>query len=515
MSRVASAFDAAIVGFGPVGAFAALTLAREGLRVAILELSTEPVVLPRAVGMDGESVRAFQRLGLHEEVDAILQPPREKDEYCFTNSRREPLFGLEMPPFGHNGWRDNAFFDQPELEALLRELVARDERIEVRLGHEVVGLDQSGDEVVLRTRSRDGEATVRADYAIGCDGASSFVRRELGIDWVSLGYDQDWLVIDITIGPEAQLPTTTMQVCDPARLTTYVPVKDPNRRWEFALLEGETREKLLESAKIESLLAPWLPAEHYTIRRKAVYQFHAATAERMQQGRVFLAGDAAHQTPPFLGQGLNSGLRDAANLGWRLPLIQAGLCDARLFEGYDVERSRHARDLVDRAVGIGQLMETLAAREAGLPDPHAAAAERAATPEGSTGISPPLVVGTLIGEQLGDSSAVGRLLRQPTVRRPGKAPQRFDELLGRGFALVGAKPADLRLGPEANAALERLGASRVSLDDLECVEGELDQLFAAHPAAIVRPDRHVYGVVDDELDLDALVARLARDVALC
>ena len=504
-------YDVAIVGFGPVGACAALLLAEAGLRVGILERSEEPVTLPRAVGLDGESVRAFQRIGHGETVDAILQDPREPDRVCFTNSRHEEIFGLEVPRTGGNGWRDISFFDQPELEALLRDLVAAEPRIEVELGHEVTAIEQTPERVAVRARhATGGESSRVAAYLIGCDGASSFVRSSTGIEWQSLGYDQDWLVVDITIGAEADLPLVTMQVCDPARLTTYVCVKDPNRRWEFQVLPGETREHMLAPETIETLLRPWLPPEHYEIRRSAVYQFHAATAERWQEGRVFLAGDAAHQTPPFLGQGLNAGFRDAVNLGWKLPLVLSGVCDPAMLETYALERDAHARDLVEWAVAVGKLMETLAAREAGLPDPHPQTDPSAGYGQGRQ--APPLREGALIAQQVG-GGAVGVLIRQPKVRHGG-ALVRLDELFGRGFAVVGRKESDLRMGPEAESVLERLGSRRVALENLEIVEGEIDYLFEAHPAAIVRPDRYVFGVVDDAWDLDRLVLELGRKLRL-
>jgi 3-(3-hydroxy-phenyl)propionate hydroxylase len=506
--------DVAIVGFGPVGAFAGLLLAEAGLRVAILERSRDPVELPRAVGLDGESVRAFQRIGLGDAVAAILQPPREKDEVCFTDSRRRPHFGLEIPKYGTNGWRDIAYFDQPELEALLRERVAGNDRIDVRLGHEVVALEPSETDVVLRCSAAPAPSPppLRASFVLGCDGASSFVRRAVGIDWLSLGYDQDWLVVDIVQGPEAELPLMVMQVCDPARLTTYVPVKDPNRRWEFQLLEGETREEMLRPERIEALLRPWLPPEHYEIRRSAVYQFHAATADRWREGRVFLAGDAAHQTPPFLGQGLNAGFRDAVNLGWKIPLAHSGACDERLLETYAEERDAHARDLVEWAVAVGRLMETLAAREAGRPDPHAATDASAGYGQGRT--APPLRGGVLVDTQTRGKHPVGVLLQQPTIRRSDGTECRLDELIGPGFAVVGRKQSDLRLGPEADAVLRRLEGRAVSLEDLEVTRGEMDRLFDAHPAAVLRPDRYVFGVVDEEWDLDRLLALLGRKLAL-
>lgn len=504
--------DVVIVGFGPVGAMTALFLAQAGHGVQILEASPDPVVLPRAVGMDGESMRAFQRLGLDAEVDAILQPRRATEQYAFTDSTRRVLIGLDMPECGPNGWRDNAFFDQPELEELLRTRASEHPRVEVCLGQEVCGFEASGDGVEVRSRGEAGERIDHGAYLVGCDGASSFVRRSLGLEWVSLGYDQDWLVIDVTIEDLSDLPLDVMQVCDPIRLTTYIPGRDPNRRWEFQLLPGETREQLLDPDTIDVLLAPWIGADRYSLRRKAVYQFHAATAATMQVGRVLLAGDSAHQTPPFLGQGLNSGFRDAASLGWRLPRILSGLCGEELLTEYTTERLQHSRDLVDRAVGVGQLMETLAAREAGLPDPHGDAAGRAA-PSGD-GLVPPLCAGLLLEEQLGEGSPVGRLIRQPTVSKEGAGALRFDSLLGNGFALVGRTQSDLELGPAGAELAVRLGVRRVSVEGLEVVEGEADRLFEDHPAVLVRPDRYIYGAVDEKVDADALLSSLAERIAL-
>ena len=504
-------FDVAIVGFGPVGALAALSLADAGLRILILERSYEPAQLPRAVGLDGETLRAFQRLGLGDEVFACCQPPRVPNQIGFANSRLEPLFGLDVPPLGPNGWCDLLFFDQPELEVLLREIVARDERIDVRLGHNVVAIEQNADGVTLTSveTNASGKTKHRSQYVIGCDGASSFVRRTIGADWESLDYDQDWLVVDVLQGPNADLPLETMQVCDPARLATYVCVKDPNRRWEFQLRDGETREEMLAPEKIRELLAPWTKPENYEVRRAAVYQFHAAVADVWRVGRVLLAGDAAHQTPPFLGQGLNAGFRDAVNLGWKLPLVLTGAYDERLLDTYAAERDPHARELVDRAVGVGKLMETLAAREAGLPDPHPPESINV-DPQGP--LVPPMRSGILIEEQITEQrtekSRVGELLRQPTVRDCNDIEKRLDHLLGSGFSIVGRKRQDLELGAEANAALERLGGGTLALEDFELEQGNWDPLFSAHPAAVIRPDRYIFGVVDDNFSLDRLVTSL-------
>jgi 3-(3-hydroxy-phenyl)propionate hydroxylase len=379
----------------------------------------------------------------------------------------------------------------------------------------VVALEQTEDEVVVR--SDDGSAgaptDTRASFAIGCDGASSFVRGALEIPWLSLGYDQDWLVVDIVLEPEADLPILTMQVCDPARLTTYVCVKDPNRRWEFQLLPGETRAEMLRPERIRELLDDWLPPEHYSVRRAAVYQFHAATAQRWREGRVFLAGDAAHQTPPFLGQGLNTGCRDVVNLAWKLCLVLDRSCGDELLDTYAAERDAHARDLVEWAVAIGKLMEAMAAIEAGKPPADPAAADQSSG-YGQGRTAPPLQGGVIMVEQQSEDSSTGHVLRQPTVRTPDGQECRLDELLGAGFAVVARDPEALVLSAASRAFLDRLGARMVSLQGIELVEGDLDRLFVDHDVAIVRPDRYVFGTTDENWSLDALVAALERKLAV-
>jgi len=505
-------FDVAIVGYGPVGAMTALQLADAGVKVVLLDRREEIFDIPRAVGIDGEAMRAFQRLGMAEEVESIVQPRRETEELYFTDSKRQRLFGMEIAPLGDTGWRDIAFFDQPELEVLLRNKIALRGDIEVRLGFEVRDIEQGHNGVTLRGHGPSGDVELDSGWLIGCDGASSFVRDAIGSKWESLGYDQDWLVIDVIAAEDAGLPIMMMQVCDPERLTTYIPGRDPYRRWEFQVVEGDVRDEMCSEATIERLLGPWLPRERYELRRAAVYQFHAATATAWRDRRILLAGDAAHQTPPFLGQGLNSGLRDAVCLGWKLPRVLAGESDASLLDSYHAERGPHSQDLVDRAVGIGQLMETMAAREAGRPDPYSGSEVRAAPTDGQ--IIPPIRAGTLMNAQVGHRSAVGRTFVQPHVRGADGTSKRLDEYLGPGFAVLGRTREDLKLGARARAIVDRLGAALVEVDSFEVVQGRLDPLFEDHSAVIVRPDRLIFGVVDPETDLDTLVLELARELAM-
>lgn len=500
-------YDVAIVGYGPIGGAEALLLAEAGLRVLVLERDPELYELPRAVVIDGEAIRALQSIGRAEQVAAILQPPRDPDRVCFTNSKHEPYFDFTLPPTGVNGWRDSNFFDQPEFERLLRAMVEAHPRIDVRVGHEVVALDQDSELVHLRARRCvDGaEVEFAAAYTIGCDGASSFVRRNLGIAWESLGYDQDWLVVDIRMKPGAAFPQATMQVCDPARLATYVCCKDPLRRFEFRLLPGERRDEMQRPERVAALIEPFGAPDTWELVRAVVYQFHAATAARWMDGRIFLAGDAAHQTPPFLGQGLNAGFRDVVNLGWKLPLVLGGRASADLLDTYHAERDAHARDLVGWAVDIGRLMEALAAGEAGDDDGPSDEQQRSGYGQGRT--VPPLRGGLLMEDQMREAGPVGHLFAQPQVACQRRGRVRLDELLGPGFAVVARDADSARCTPPPQ--LDAAGLRIVTIDELDAVEGSFDSVFEHHPAAVVRPDRYIFGVADQTHTVDDLLASLS------
>jgi 3-(3-hydroxy-phenyl)propionate hydroxylase len=363
-------YDVAIVGMGPVGAAAAILFADSGLDVAIVEKAEEIYPLPRAVGMDGEVVRAFQKLGAGEEFNNLLQQRRPKDRVGFANSKREWMFGQEWAEFGVNGWQPVAMFDQPEIEQYLRDKIETYPGVDTFLGHEVTSFSDLDSKITLTCTAPGAAQTMTIDalYLVACDGAASPVRKGLDINWHDLGYDHDWLVIDVVVKDGHTLNQDTLQVCDPDRIVTHVVTKDPFRRWEFKLNPGETWEEMLEPEKIYELLDPWTPRHTYTLRRKAVYQFHAATADEWRRGRIFIAGDAAHQTPPFLGQGMNAGMRDVINLAWKLPMVIKGVTSDRLLDTYQSERMPHAQDLVEWAVAVGQLMEHLAAAEAAERD---------------------------------------------------------------------------------------------------------------------------------------------------
>jgi hypothetical protein len=358
--------------------------------------------------------------------------------------------------------------------------------------------------------------TVGAIFTVGCDGASSFVRKSLNIGLKDLGYDHDWLVVDIIVKEGHTLGNDTVQVCDPDRICTYVCTKDPFRRWEFKLNPGETWDEMLDEEKIRSLIDAWTPRGTYTIRRAAVYQFHAATAETWRVGNIFIAGDAAHQTPPFLGQGMNTGMRDVINLAWKFPLVINGHADDKLLDTYEAEREAHAHDLVDWAVSIGQLMEHLAAvelaeRNNATPPDTPPALQSSGYGQGRE--QPPIRAGAVVMAQVSDTGSTGYLFSQPIVTDNSGREFRLDDLLGPGFALV-SRTQNIELLEESRKILQTIGASIVSIDSLKEVRGHFDRSFKHSDTVLVRPDKLVFGHTSDTITADELIQALGRALAL-
>jgi 3-(3-hydroxy-phenyl)propionate hydroxylase len=505
--------DVAIVGMGPVGAYLANALGAQGLSVVVLERSTEVYPLPRAAHFDHEVMRAFQAVGL---ADEVVAGTRQNEGLQFLESRTGPLiFGFATPEAQPFGWHLSYYFHQPELEAVLRTGLRRFPQVEVRLGHEVLHLSQSEHGVVLDVRrlSDGSTAAVEARYLVGCDGARSRVREQAGIDVEDLGFDEPWLVVDVVLdhdlaadgGPD--LGGACLQICDPSRPTTFVPMPGDRRRWEFMLLPGEDPEQMASPASVQALLGEWVDPDRVHVERQAVYRFHALLARRWRQDRVLLAGDAAHQMPPFLGQGMCSGIRDAQALAWRLPLILRHEAPDTLLDTYQSERAPHVRQIIETAVLFGGIICTLDPQVA--EERNEAFRARPPVPDQGAGSAPEIGPGTRLA-----TPPAGRLLPQPRVLHDGAAV-RLDELLGPGFAVVAATGDPVGpLTAAQRAVLDRLHARVVVADD---EHGTLAAWLHSHEVevVVVRPDRYVFGGASQAGGLgpvvDALAGQLERE----
>lgn len=454
--------DVVIAGLGPTGAVLAGLLAQWGVRSIAVERDVEVYRLPRAAHFDAEIMRVFQQLGI---ADDLLPHTRSLAYYEFRNALGDVLMRTEQGGRdGALGWRNSYMFHQPAMEELLRARLASSPLCELRLGEGIVGLERNAaDGVTVRL---SGGETLSAHYLVGCDGANSTVRRLCDIDLFDFGFDEPWLVIDVVTTSEEKLPQGGLQLCDPTRPTTVMPMSPGRRRWEFMLLPGETPADMLDDAVINRLLEPWLAPGEGEIVRKAVYRFHGLVATRWRDASVLLAGDAAHQMPPFMGQGMCSGIRDAAALAWRLGMILKHGAGDGLLDSYQVERDPHVRAIVAMAIAMGRIVCTTDAKAAAERDKAMLANTQ---PAGVGGLPP------LTGGYLHPSPAAGEIFPQPTIDG-----RRLDDVVGHDFLLVarGAVPTAV---PDHVRVLAATGA--------------LSDWLERHgtEAVLVRPDRYVFG----------------------
>ncbi|MEE4544846.1 bifunctional 3-(3-hydroxy-phenyl)propionate/3-hydroxycinnamic acid hydroxylase [Streptomyces sp. V4-01] len=517
--------DVAIVGFGPVGQMLALLLGRAGHRVVALERWPQPYDLPRAVHFDDEVGRIFQNAGIAAEVASVTDPV--PDHYEWRTAAGEPLVRIDWSGTGPSGWPVANFFSQPDLEAVLTRAACAQPTVTVHRGHDVVALHERADRVRLTARTTSGEQRVLdARYVVGADGANSFVRSRMNVAVTDLGFFYDWLIVDTLPHDFDQVPWSPMnwQLCDPARPTTVVSGGPRRRRWEFMRLPGENVEQLNTVESAWELLAPWgRTPGNTTIERHAVYTFQARWADRWNQDRLLLAGDAAHQMPPFAGQGMCSGLRDAANLSWKMDLVLRGLAGACLLDTYTSERSVHLQHAVGMSMALGQVICVLDPAQAAERDARMIAAD--ADPARALPPAPPPVLGDGVLQHGPDGSRapdVGHLTPQFPVAHAGRTAL-LDDLTGPGFTLLtdGAGPLDA-LDETDRAFLDSIGTTVVPLSSEPSASGGyldtegayLGHLVAhGHTAALIRPDSYLYGATALPHELPGLVAQLRTQLA--
>ena len=507
-----------IVGYGPVGQTAAALLAARGFGVCAIERHPDAFGAPRAVHVDDEIVRLFQSLGIAER---FLRDTSTVLDYVWLSARGETLLTVPWQGHGPSGWLADNFFFQPRMEGLLQEAATRDGRVEVLRGWEALEVDGRGAQrrEVLARESRSGTTrTVAGSYLLGADGAGSLVRSSLGGQWIDLSDSRragSWRMSDHTIPIRSTRCLIPAQVCDPERPTTLLRfIGRSHCRFEFMLHPNESDEEFASDERVWELMSRWgpTPADAELVRH-ATYEFRSLVVNRWSDGRTFLLGDAAHLMPPFLGQGMCSGMRDALNLTWKLDLVQRGIVGEGVLASYEPERRAHVTAVIERAVALGRVVCVVDADEA---------AERDRLLLGG-GPPPPPPPPPRLGEGIllrdGDGGlghAAGWLSLQATVRS-GEHQGRFDDVVGRGWIVLSRRATGLAaLSDEQLAWLERLGARLVHVTPAE-VEGAVIDIEHRYvrwlgeigaEALVIRPDFYVFGAVAEADQLPQLIDRL-------
>ncbi|MFD0516251.1 bifunctional 3-(3-hydroxy-phenyl)propionate/3-hydroxycinnamic acid hydroxylase [Streptomyces aureus] len=506
--KAASQKPVVIIGGGPVGVTAALLLARHGVRSLILERHQDIYPLPRAVVVDDEIRRILQSVGVHEEFATLARPAHG---LRLLDARRRVITEFPRSMHGHHGFPQTSMFDQPELERLLRDALARRPECELRSGVEVVSVTQDTDgspapsgpvRVTFRRDGSDKEEHLWADAVLGSDGAGSLTRDAIGAVWEDLHFEESWRVIDVRTSRPVRTWEGAEQICCPNRPATFMRVGEDRYRWEFRLADDQNLDGPNGWERLRELVAPWvdLPpdasqGDDFEVIRQAQYTFQARLADRWRRGRVFLLGDAAHLTPPFVGQGLCAGLRDAYNLTWKLArVLQQGAHDG-LLDTYERERKPHARHVIRVAVAVGWAMTGGQDRGAAFRRAVVGTACRipGVTSAVSRDLSPALTAGPLVRRRprLTGRVLAGTFCPQPWVRHDGRRV-RLDDVLGDSFAVLTAVPPTAQMTAVATA----LGAPTVHIDHLSD-DGTLANWLARGraDAVLLRPDRVVMDTV--------------------
>lgn len=496
--------DVIIVGLGPTGAVLANLLGQQGWEVVALEREEDLYYAPRAVHFDDEIMRVFQYAGMAKDIGRTSEAFTDME--ILLKPRGKPIslskIGSQDRRYGHPGaW----WFHQPTLEKHFHDGLKRFASVQALYGYSVSRITQDEDHATVLAQHRSGhEVTIKGRYVIGCDGGRSLVRKEAGLELASADFDEAWVVVDTKTRSgkkDPTLPLNHSQTCDPRQPVTYVPMAGPYYEWQFMVMGNKSEREATDPMFVRQQLRAFVDLEKIEITRIAYYKFHGLWAKQWRNKRLILAGDSAHQMPPFLGQGMCSGVRDAHSLCWRMDLVLQGRADAALFDDYVRERSAHVQEIINGAMFLGNLIQTrhrgvaflrdnLLFRLAGLfPAFNRAFAAKANRKK------------PLAGGFVGHNHAVaGHLAIQPKIILADGQEQLLDEALGHGFALL-AREGCLSRANQAIAAIEQCVpvqrvefAAKATATCVGDLSGSLQRWFAQQDVdfVLIRPDRYVF-----------------------
>jgi flavoprotein hydroxylase len=509
-------FDVTIVGYGPVGSMLAILLGKKGYNVGVFERWPSQYPLPRAIVYDDEIARMIRLICGQEVSEKISE--NLTGAYEWRNASGDTLLSIKHPDNGPTGLPILNFFNQPDLELVLNEVCQKIPSVSLYRGYEAVDFIEKDDSVELVVVNKNGEQqSFSSSYLVGCDGANGMVRKKMKVEYTDLGFAYTWLVVDIIPHEQKKMEPSFWQLCDPKRPTTIVPGGPGRRRWEFMMTPGETVEEFNNEKTAWKLLKPWgYTKENCQLVRHAVYTFRGAWAENWRKGRVMIAGDAAHLTPPFIGQGMCSGLRDAWNLAWKLDLVLRNISHDRILDSYTVERNPNVQGYIHMAVELGKMIC--------VTDPVEAANRDKVFLSGNVEPFPPLphvTSGVLYNYSEQPDCLTGRLSVQGIVKHDGKVGL-LDDLVGSGWAIISANgDPESAFNKEQIKFLEDIGSHFIEVttdisnkNGYYDMEGTYQEYFKQNQmeAIIIRPDFYVFGAAASKSELTIMVDELKKQM---
>ncbi|HWL23280.1 MAG TPA: FAD-dependent monooxygenase [Ureibacillus sp.] len=510
-------YDVLIVGAGPTGLTAASLLGNMGISTLIIEKNATTSTIPKAIMIDDEGIRISQSFGLEQEVLKVVVPAGGA-EY-FGNSKKP--FTRVLPKVGKFGYYPRNKFLQGEFEKVLHKGLKKFQSVQQSFNTELVSFTQDDSNVVaqLFDLRENKEYTVQAKYLLACDGGRSTVRKQLGIQLVDIvkdkngsSFEEPWIIVDLKNDPLKSRHTAFY--CNPPRPSMNASTGAGIRRYEFMLLDGESDEEMLKDENLAKLLEPHLPYNPNDVVKKAVVRFNALVAEKFQENRVLLLGDAAHLTPPFAGQGLNSGLRDASNVAWKIAEIVKGNLKHTILASYEVERREHVVAMIKLAVMMGSFILTTSKKRQIVRD----------IAFGFFSIIPPLKRyvsemrfkpkpickdGLFIDLKQHENTYVGSMIPQAQFLEQSGQFKRLDDILGSDFALIKVGGPEVKFPNGCENLWDGIKVKKVSaypFDDIphpaknEIVFTDTENIFKPYEGKIlfVRPDRYVAGIFSPE-----------------